>query len=152
MAIGKLVSIHISQAEGGQVVSLPQVHAIPGRGLEGDRYYYKYLSNPPTDAGWQVTLIEVEAIEMLATDLGIHLTPGQTRRNLTTRGVRLNELAGKEFAVGSVRLVGVRLCDPCDFLESQTAPGVLKALVKRGGLRADILSEGIMRVGDRISN
>jgi MOSC domain-containing protein YiiM len=78
------------------------------------------------------------------------LDPVETRRNLLTSGVALNDLVGKEFQIGAVRLKGVRLAEPCNHLERLTQPGVLKGLVHRAGLRADILDEGVLRVGDAI--
>jgi MOSC domain-containing protein YiiM len=148
---GEVVSIHIAEAEGDDVYEVAQVQAVPGRGLEGDRYFYKSGSfarkwNP----GREVTLVESEAIEALARDYGIELGPGETRRNITTRGVPLNHLVGKRFRVGETVLRGERLCHPCSLLESMTKPGVRKGLTHRGGLNAAIVSAGAIRKGDRI--
>ena len=130
---------------------LQEVLAVPGKGLEGDRYYTKkgYYSDR-AGTGRDLTLIESEALEFLAQNSGIHLFPYQTRRNLLTRGVDLNSLVGKEFRIGDIRVIGMRLCDPCSHLESLTEPGVLKGLIDRGGLRVDILTEGLIRVGDAV--
>jgi MOSC domain-containing protein YiiM len=97
-----------------------------------------------------VTLIELEAIEALNQEDNLGLAPGQTRRNLLTQGVPLNHLVGKEFRVGSITLRGVRLCEPCDYLAGLTRSEVLPGLVHRGGLRADILSDGLIQSGDDI--
>jgi MOSC domain-containing protein YiiM len=148
---GEVVAIHISPEAAGSVVSLGEVRVVPGAGLEGDRYWRRvgtYSGRPGT--GRQVTLIEIEALEALRRDGGIALPPGASRRNITTRGVPLNHLVGREFRVGGVLMQGVRLCEPCAHLESLTQPGVLSGLVHRGGLRADILTEGAIRVGDPI--
>lgn len=98
----------------------------------------------------QVTLIETEALEDLARDYGIALAPGASRRNLTTRGVALNHLVGRTFRAGAATLRGIELCEPCGHLERLTQAGVKKGLVHRGGLRAEIVGEGVIRVGDTL--
>lgn len=150
-ATGEVVSIHISPEAEGAMRSIGTVRAVPGRGLEGDRYFRAagtYSNRPGT--GREVTLIELEAIEAMARDNEVKIAPGDARRNVVTRGVALSHLVGREFRVGDVRLRGVRLCEPCSHLESLTRHGVLGGLVHRGGLRAQILTEGEIRVGDPI--
>jgi MOSC domain-containing protein YiiM len=152
MGTGTVVSIHIAPAAEAPTVSVPAVRAVPGRGLEGDRYFAKagtYSERPGT--GRQVTLIEWEAFEAVARDEGVRLDPGAVRRNVVTRGIALNDLVGREFSVGPVRLVGTRLCEPCAHMARLAGePKALPAFVHRGGLRADILTEGTIRVGDPI--
>ncbi len=89
-------------------------------------------------------------LNLLEREHGIRLEPTETRRNLLTAGVPLNDLVGQVFQVGAVRMRGVRLAEPCSHLERLTQSGVLKGLVHRAGLRADILDEGVLRVGDTI--
>jgi len=129
-----------------------EVKATPGRGIEGDRYFEGTgtWSNHPGE-GREITLVEMEAFEGLARERNIALKPGETRRNLVTLGVPLNHLVGKEFQVGDVRLVGIRLCEPCHYLEEMTTKGVLVGLIHRGGLRANVLTSGIIRVGDSVT-
>ena len=86
----------------------------------------------------------------LQRDYQVEIDPGEARRNIVTRGVPLNQLVGREFEVGATRLRGTRLCEPCSHLEGLTRKGVVRGLVHRGGLRADILAEGTIRVGDDI--
>jgi MOSC domain-containing protein YiiM len=76
---------------------------------------------------------------------------GQARRNIVTRDVPLNHLVGKEFQIGDVRVRGIRLCEPCDHLQRLTGIPVIKSLRHRGGLRAQIVTAGLIRVGDRVS-
>ncbi len=131
--------------------SVDRVRAIPGKGLEGDRYFEAsgtYSDSP--GPGREITLIESEAIEAMARDNEIAIPAGASRRNVVTRGAPLNHLVGREFDVGPVRLLGVRLCEPCSHLESLTSKGLIAGLVHRGGLRAQILTEGEIRVGDPI--
>jgi len=129
-----------------------EVKATPGRGIEGDRYFEGTgtWSNHPGE-GREITLVEMEAFEGLARERNIALKPGETRRNLVTRGVPLNHLVGKEFQVGNVRLMGIRLCEPCHYLEEMTTKGVVAGLIHRGGLRANVLTSGIIRVGDSVT-
>lgn len=151
MPIGKLVAIYITAETGQPMVEVPQAQAVPGTGLEGDRYASGsglYSNTPGT--GRQVTLVEAEALEALNQEENLGLEAIQTRRNLLTRGIPLNHLVEKEFRVGPVMLRGVRLCEPCDYLAGLTRPEVLPGLVHRGGLRADILSSGVIRPGDEI--
>ena len=151
MQAKQLESIFIGPKIGEPMQSLNQVRAVPGKGLEGDRYYEQAgtFSKKP-DPSREVTLIEIETLEALERDYGQRFDPGESRRNLVTRGVPLNHLVGKEFQVGSVKLRGMRLCEPCTHLEKLAQKGVRPGLVHRGGLRAQILTEGVLSVGDPI--
>jgi len=149
---GRVVSIFVAGKAGAPMVALGEVKATPGRGIDGDRYFEGTgtWSNHPGE-GREITLVEMEAIEGLAREKNIALKPAQTRRNLVTRGVPLNHLVGKEFQVGDVRLVGIRLCEPCHYLEEMTTKGVLVGLIHRGGLRANVLTGGVIQVGDAVA-
>ena len=149
---GTVVSIHIAAAAEVPMAMVHEVRAVPGKGLEGDRYFKQIgtYSNEP-GLGRDFTLIEIEAIEALKRDYGIELPPGDSRRNIVTRGVPLNHLVGREFKVGEVTLRGIRLCEPCSHLEKLSRKGVQHGLIHRGGLRTHILSGGIIRVGDSVS-
>lgn len=146
-----IVSINIAEREGGAMSSVQEVRAVPGRGLEGDRNFT--AADAPAikpGGGREVTLIEAEAIEALDRDYGLKIAPGDARRNLVTRGVALNHLVGREFRIGEVVLKGRRLCEPCDYLEKLLGAAVRPGLVHRGGLRADIIQGGLIRVGQSI--
>src|SRR6266571_4221696 len=148
---GEVVSIHIAPKAEDPVKSVKAVRAIPGKGLEGDRYFRAsgtYSDRP--GPGREITLIESEAIEAMARDNELAISPGEARRNVITRGVPLNHLVGREFVVGGVRVRGIRLCEPCSHLEGLTRRGVLAGLIHRGGLRAQILTGGEIRVGDPV--
>ena len=129
-----------------------EVRAIPGKGLVGDRYFSGEgtFSPHPQKPDYEITFIESEKIEAFARDTGLAFTPGHARRNIVTEGVDLNALAGKEFLVGDVRIRGIRLCEPCNHLAKASFPETLKGLVNKGGLRAQILSEGVIHIGDCI--
>jgi MOSC domain-containing protein YiiM len=148
---GQLVAIYVTAEEAKPMETRDAVHAVVGRGLQGDRYYDSAGTFSATPgAGREVTLIEREAVAAVndegTTTIGEH----ETRRNLVTEGVPLNHLVGKQFRVGDVVLAGRRLAEPCGHLQSLTRQGVTSALVHRGGLRADIVVGGTIRVGDRI--
>lgn len=149
MTRGIVVSIHIAATGSAPMISLEHVQACEGIGLEDDRYAAKLgtYSNQP-GSGRELTLIEIEAIEALQRDYGIALQAGLTRRNIVTRGVYLNHLVAQQFCVGSVVLRGSRLCEPCAHMEKLTAKGALRGLIHRGGLRAEIVKGGKIRVGD----
>lgn len=150
---GEIIAIYTTSAISAPMRSVTNVHAVPGRGLEGDRKYNKgeMAAHGSKAAGVQLTLIESEAIEALTRETAIEFQHSESRRNLITRGVALNHLVGKEFNIGEVRVLGIRLCEPCEHLEKLTRPGVLKGLIHRGGLRGQILTEGTIRVGDAIT-
>lgn len=148
---GTVVSIHIADKPSVPMLSLQTAYLRIGKGIEGDRYFKKigtYSSKP--NPGREVTLIEVESIEAIKRDHAINLQPGDARRNIVTRGVALNYLVGKTFRVGEITLRGISLCEPCSHLAKLTEKEVLSALVHRGGLRAQIVAEGIIRVGDEV--
>jgi MOSC domain-containing protein YiiM len=113
---------------------------VTGEGLPGDRYFGR----------GDITLVEAEALEALREDTGIDLSHAEVRRQVLTRGIRLNDLLGKRFRVGGVEAVGVEWCEPCNHLESITYPGVLKGMVHRAGLRADLVQAGRIEVGDEV--
>jgi MOSC domain-containing protein YiiM len=150
--MGRLESIHIATTAEATMRGVAEIRAIAGVGLEGDRYATRtgtFSAKPKP--GRQVTLVEAEAIEALERELGLKLAPGETRRNLVTRGVALNHLVGREFQVGAVRLRGHELCEPCGDLARMTGkPQILPGLVHRGGLRAEIIEGDLIRVGDLV--
>jgi len=151
-ARGSVLSIHIALAGCAPMVSVREIQAIAGKGVEGDRYYLKTGTySKTTGTGREVTLIEIEAIEALGREYGIEIDAAQARRNIVTRGVALNHFIDREFAVGEAMFRGTRLCEPCARLEKLTVKGVMRGLIHRGGLRADIVRGGLIRVGDTIS-
>jgi MOSC domain-containing protein YiiM len=147
---GKVESIHIASAATGPVQALDQATLIPGVGIEGDRYALKQGTFFKPEPDFELTLIEAEAIEALQREYGVELAPSEARRNIVTRDVPLNHLVGKEFAIGEVRVRGIRLCEPCDHLQRVTGKQLIKGLRHRGGLRTQILTRGTIRVGDAV--
>ncbi|HEX2425070.1 MAG TPA: MOSC domain-containing protein [Actinomycetota bacterium] len=136
----RVVAIHLGAAGVPELWPVESVTAEAGKGLEGDRHFFPNGAPP----GGALTLVEEEVVE----DAG--LEPGATRRQLTVRGVRLNDLVGKRFRVGEVECYGVALCEPCRHLEQLTRPGIVKELVHRAGINADVLTDGTISVGDEV--
>jgi MOSC domain-containing protein YiiM len=137
---GSVERIHIAAAE-SELPSAVEAVDVTADGVVGDRY----------GESRDLTLIEVEALEGLREDTGIELSAAASRRQVLTRGIRLNDLVGERFTVGDVECVGQELCEPCSHLQGLTQAGVLRGLVHRGGLRADIVSGGRIAVGDAVA-
>lgn len=148
--MGTVEAIFVTPTNGSALRSVDSVRAHAGKGPEGDRNFFPNGS-PPKEFDRQITLIEAEAIEGARREYDVQLEPVETRRNLLTRGVALNHLVGREFQIGAVRLRGTMLCEPCGHLEKLTRAGVRKSLIHRGGLCAQILNDGEIRVGDSVT-
>jgi MOSC domain-containing protein YiiM len=133
-------AIHLGEAKSARLLAVDSVRAVAGKGLERDRHFRATGAKP----GQALTLVEAENVEASG------LAPGETRRQVTTRGVRLNDLVGKRFRVGEVECYGVELCEPCKHLQAMTRPGIIKELTHRAGINADILTDGTIAVGDAV--
>jgi hypothetical protein len=144
---GTVEGIFIAAGAGAPVSALDEARALAGRGLDGDRHVDGSGTFPSGVSGSALTLIEAEVCESFDPPL----EPGEHRRNVLTRGIDLNRLVGREFGIGAVRCRGMRLCEPCAVVERYAERPVLRALVHRGGLRADILADGVLRIGDRLA-
>jgi MOSC domain-containing protein YiiM len=150
MTAGRVFEIHIADSAGTPMRIVERVRAIAGVGLEGDRYATRtghWSDNEKVDR--QVTLIAAEELERLAA-LRIGLAPGETRRNVTTRGIDLNALVGRRFRIGDVECEATRLCEPCQYLTDLVGRPILEPLVHRAGIRARILADGEIAVGDEV--
>jgi MOSC domain-containing protein YiiM len=148
---GSVVAIYVAPNSAAEMVAVSQVHAFADRGLEGDRFLHDSWSavKRPDKA---VTLIESEVLELAAKELGLESIAAKTRRNLVTRGVPLIDLLDREFTVGGVTMRGVRLFEPCGHLvKVSKLPGIFKALDHRSGLKAAILSDGVIQVGATVA-
>jgi len=143
----RVEGIFLTETHGEVPQTVDRVRAVAGAGLVGNRYFYADGNAPP---GRAVTLIAAEGVEAFVEETGISVAPAETRRNVLTRGIDVNALVGKRFRIGAVECVGVELCEPCVHLESMTKPGVLKGLVHRAGLNADVLNDGDIAVGDAV--
>ena len=133
-------AIHLGAPREPELWTVEEVRAVAGKGLEGDRHFHEDGARP----GQALTLVAAEEVE------AVGLQPGETRRQVTVRGVDVNALVDKHFRVGEVECYGVELCEPCRHLESMTRPGIIKELTHRAGLNADILVGGVISVGDPV--
>ena len=151
---GYVVSLQLAKGEGQPMIEVAEARAVPGRGIKGDRYslgtgHFSRHHGP----SYEITLIERETIDALnETYPDLHLQLGTPRRNIVTCGVPLNHLVQHIFRIGDVTLRGIRLCQPCLHIAQLTHHNVLAGLVNRGGLRAQILTDGMMRVGDPVQD
>jgi MOSC domain-containing protein YiiM len=146
-----LEAIFIADTAGGPTRPLSSARLLAHRGIEGDRYFDGRGSFSRWPGGGRaVSVIAAEAIDALSAEHGFDLSNGKSRRNLVTRGVDLDALVGRQFTIGSTLLLGVRLCAPCKYLERLVAPGLYEAIKGRGGLRADVLENGLISVGDPV--
>jgi MOSC domain-containing protein YiiM len=148
---GSVVSIFVAPKSAEEMVSLSSVRALADRGLEGDRFFRESW-NAIDRSDKAVSFIEDEVLELAAEELGLESIAQKTRRNIVTRGVSLIDLLHREFVVGDVRMRGIRLFEPCGHLvQVSKLPGIFKALHHRSGLKAAILSDGVISVGNRIA-
>jgi MOSC domain-containing protein YiiM len=148
---GLVRAIYLASSAGEALTAVSEVRALIGRGLEGDRYERgigSFSRWPGT--GRAVTLIEQEVIDSVLDATGLDLDTGRSRRNIVTEGVRLNVLVGKTFRIGTVLFRGERLAEPCAYLQRRIGEGLVEVLKGRGGLRADVLEEGIIRAGEAL--
>ncbi|HLN85602.1 MAG TPA: MOSC domain-containing protein [Candidatus Limnocylindrales bacterium] len=147
---GSVKDIFITPQSGHAMISVSTVRAFADRGLEGDRFF-RDSWNAVKRSDKAVSLIEDEVLDLAAREIDANAIGILTRRNIVTRGVPLIELLGREFTVGAVRMRGIRLFEPCGRLVAVTKlPGLFKALEHRSGLKAAVVSDGEIRVGDAI--
>lgn len=145
---GVVEAICISAAAGGSIEHPAETEAVAGRGLVGDRHHDGHGTFPSGVTGSAITLIEAEVCETFEPPL----EASEHRRNLITRGVSLNDLVGRDFMAGPVHCRGARLCEPCSQMQRYSGRPVLRPLVHRGGLRADVIGGGVISIGDPISS
>jgi MOSC domain-containing protein YiiM len=145
---GVLTGIWLASEAGAPMQRVPSARLLAGRGLEGDRYALgggTWARYP--DLEKQLTLIDAADVAAVAAEVGVPLTPGDTRRNLVTAGVDLPALVGRWFAVGDALLFGVKRCPPCTHLERLTGARLVKAMVHRGGINAAVFSGAAVAEG-----
>ncbi len=151
VGMGHIAFIHTTTEASKPMIAWREAEVVAGQGISGDRYAHHvgyYSANP--NPGRHITMIEAEVIEAIARDQGIPFAPHESRRNITTRGIRLNPLVGKRLRIGAVVVDVIRLCDPCTYLERLVGQPVMRPLIEAGGIRCDVRSGGVIRVGDAI--
>tara|TARA_B100001123_G_scaffold112599_1_gene131247 strand:+ start:154 stop:591 length:438 start_codon:yes stop_codon:yes gene_type:complete len=144
--MGKVVEIAITNSKGSQMKNVDTVHALEGKGLVNDR---KFRENNPKQC--QITLIEIENINFFNDKFKTNILPVNFRRNIITESIKLNDLVGKEFFIGKVKLKAHDLCRPCKYLQNKlNQNNFVKEFLLKGGLRCEILTSGKIFVGDII--
>ena len=154
MASGQIVGIYVAAVKDAALVGYQKVSVRAGRGIEGDRYFSnsgKNRSNYKGQPDWEITLIEAEVIDAFNQRTGNQFHHSNFRRNLVTRDIRLNDLVGKEFQIGDTRFYGVQLCEPCAKLQKRLGVKIFPDLVNKGGLRAQIRSNGVVSMDQFIT-
>jgi hypothetical protein len=141
---GSVAGLLVAPEAEAPLVAVESVVALAGQGLDGDRYAAGRGTFSGPGRGYQLTLVEAETLDEL------NVSWERARRNVVTRGVSLNPLVGRRFRIGEVECIGRRLCEPCAHLEKVSGAGLLRPLVHRGGLRADILAGGTIELGDEL--
>jgi hypothetical protein len=142
--IGVVEALVVAPAAEAPVIRVEDAVALVGQGLQGDRYAGGTGTFGSGRAGSALTLVDADVLDSFDRDL-------DHRRNVVVRGTDLNALDGREFTLGEARCRGRRLCEPCAHLDRLNGGGILRPLVHRGGLRADIVGGGVIRVGDRLT-
>ena len=144
--MGKVVEIGIADSKGNQIKNVNKAEALKGKGLLYDR---KCRENNQKEC--QITLIEIENINYFNNLSKTNIQPLDFRRNIVTENIKLNELVGKEFFVGIIKLKAHDLCRPCKYLEKKLVQSnLVKEFLYKGGLRCEILTSGKINVGDII--
>jgi MOSC domain-containing protein YiiM len=148
-------SIHIATTTGADMTSVVTAELQAGRGVVGDRYHagagkFSTKLMAKGEGDWQLTLVEAEELDRFVADEALDFGHSDFRRNIVTRGIRLNPLVGKRFVMDGVELEGIRLCEPCAYLAGVLSERLLPAMVGRAGLRARILTSGTITVGGEI--
>ncbi len=148
---GVVEQIAISPVETVLPEPVESVELLPDQGPRGDRHFAAEPDPGRREEGYDLTLIEAEALEAFTIETGIPLSHEESRRNVLTRGIRLNDLVGKRFRVGAVQCEGVQLCEPCSHLQGLTRDGVLRGMVHRAGLNANVITGGTIATGDEVA-
>jgi MOSC domain-containing protein YiiM len=148
MNAGRVARIFVGSRESGPIQELAQVEAVEGRGLKGDRYFDE--GSGDHDPTLEVTLFSSEGLDAGRAAGDLDITPEDMRRNLMTEGVTLPDLLGQRFAAGEVVLEGLELNPPCAHLQKLAGKPLLKPMIDSGGIRARIVTGGMIRAGDEI--
>lgn len=149
---GKIIAIFVAPAKHAGQIEVEAAQLKAARGIVGDRFYGFRRTRP----GRNLTLIESETIEAFGRAYRITLPLNVTRRNFITQGIRLNELVGKTFKIGDVLCRGFELCEPCKVMARQfpadylSRHEVIRAFTGKGGIRAEVLTDGVVRLGNVI--
>jgi len=151
--IGNIIDILIATKAKESLFQIEEANIIKNKGILGDRYFNElgsFSEKLKDKEDFHVTLIEIEEIDAFNKLTGLNYKNEIFRRNLVTKGMKLNNLVGKEFEINGVKLLGMRLCEPCKMLSNMIGDEFLTKMIHKAGLRAKVLASGDVRVGDTI--
>ena len=144
--MSKVLKLGITNDNNKNILEVDRIDVLANKGIVGDRHFKDF-----NDPYCQLTLIESENIDYYNLRYGLNIPYKDFRRNVVTKGVRLNELVGKKFKIGKVDVEGIDLCRPCRHLtELLNQDNILKEFLRKGGLRCQILSSSKIMIGDKI--
>ena len=144
--MSKVFKIGITDKNNKKINEVKSIEVLENKGVVGDRHFDEF-----NDPYCQLSLIESENIDFYNSKYNLNIPYVDFRRNIITKGIRLNDLIGKKFLVGNVKVEGIDLCRPCRHLtEILNQQNILKEFLRKGGLRCQILSSSIINVGDKI--
>ena len=144
--MSKVFKIGITDKNNKKINEVKSIEVLEIKGVVGDRHFDEF-----NDPYCQLSLIESENIDFYNSKYNLNIPYVDFRRNIITKGIRLNDLIGKKFLVGNVKVEGIDLCRPCRHLtEILNQENILKEFLRKGGLRCQILSSSIINVGDNI--
>jgi len=147
---GYILEINLTSEAGAPTLAHDYAEVLPGRGIAGDRKCKENLPDKKNIYERQITFIEIEQINRFNDFYHVQMTPSESRRNVVTKCIDLNQLVDREFMVGDVRMRGTTLCEPCKYLEDLTSLPIVEGYLNRGGLCAEILTQGYIHIGDSI--
>ena len=144
--MSQVLKIGITSNNNKKIEEVDSIEVLANKGIIGDRHFDDY-----NDPYCQLSLIESENIDYYNTKFGLNIPYIDFRRNIITKGIKLNDLVGKKLLIGSVKVEGIDLCRPCRHLtEMLNQDNILKEFLRKGGLRCQILSSSKISVGDKI--
>ena len=144
--MSKVFELGITAINNKKINKVESIEVIENKGVVGDRHFKEF-----NDPYCQLSLIESESIDYYNSKYGLNISYLDFRRNIVTKGIQINDLVGKKFHIGNVKVEGIDLCRPCRHLTEILNQGnIIKEFLRRGGLRCQILSSSVINIGDEI--
>ena len=144
--MSKVFKLGIAKNSKQEIQEVDKIEILSGKGIIGDRHFQE-----DNEAKNQITLIESENIDYFNNKFNIQILYTDFRRNIITKGIKLNELINKQLMIGETKIMGKKLCRPCKHLQEMLDhKEIIKEFIQKGGLRCEILVSGIIKVGDEI--
>ena len=146
--MGSVIKIGISKKKGGEIIDLSYANVFAGKGIENDRFY-----NINNNKSNHISIIESEQIDSFNSAKNLSIPYINFRRNIVTKNIKLNNLVGKIFLIGKIKIKAIQLCEPCVYLSSLLKEKeIVKFFVHKAGIRCEILNNGTISIEDEIKN